>query len=92
MSKYKTSIQVDVQSVKELLPAAAYVHGLKWNPETSSVEVVWDHDAFKTPYDYPVEMTVEELKKVSDVKVQTDSGTDVPTEGQKVVAGKKRRA
>ena len=61
MSMFKTTIPVDLASVRQALPPQSYVHSTKLNEATSEVEVVWESDAFTTPYTFPLPMTLDEL-------------------------------
>ena len=71
MSKFVTSIPVDVAAVKALLPPNSFLHGVTFNAETSSVDVTWENDAHKTPYTFPVPMSVPALQGLSEIAVQT---------------------
>lgn len=62
MSKFKTSIPVDVASVLETLPAGHYLHGVTWNAADGCVDVVWEHDAFVTQRDFPLAFPATDLK------------------------------
>lgn len=62
MSKFVTSIPVDVESVRKLLPAKAFFIGLKFNAESSAVELSWEDDNLVTPYTDAIEFPVEALK------------------------------
>lgn len=62
MSKFKTTIPVDVAAVKKLLPAGAFFDGVSFDDETNSVEVRWQHDPFKTPFDHAIEFPIEHLQ------------------------------
>jgi hypothetical protein len=61
MSKFKTSIPVDVDSIKGALPKGAFIEGVTWNQDAGAVELRWSHGAFKTPFDYAVEFTPDDL-------------------------------
>lgn len=81
MSKFKTSIPVDVDAIKKLLPEGAYVHGVEWDEEQKDVNVLWEHDAFKTPVDFPVEfprVNLEEQKLPEGVTLRKPEGAEVP--------------
>jgi hypothetical protein len=80
MSKFKTSIAVDVAAITARLPADAYVHGVTWDPEAKQVSVVWETDTIKTGFDFPVEYPVEKLSAAAvpvDGTCET-AGTDAP--------------
>ncbi len=82
MSKFTTKIPVEIKTVLEKLPKHAHVHEVKLAHDRSSVEVIWDHDAFATGFTFPVEFPVENLfaGKVPDgvkvkARVEVDNGT-----------------
>lgn len=62
MSKFKTAIPVDVEAVKQLLPAGSFIHGVEWNKDNSSVELTWEHDQFRTKYSFAVDRTIDQLR------------------------------
>lgn len=53
MSKFKTSIPVDVEAIKNGLPARSFVHGVAFDGQSVTVE--WENDHFKTPYTFSVD-------------------------------------
>jgi hypothetical protein len=53
MSKFKTSIPVDVATIKEQLPERSFVNSVTFSGEAVVIE--WENDNFKTPYTFPVE-------------------------------------
>lgn len=62
MSKFVTTIAVDVKGVLQALPARGTPLDVRFNPEASTVEVEWDDDDFETGYTFPVEFPLELLK------------------------------
>lgn len=87
MSKFITSISVDLPSVVKALPAGSYLHAVRLNPVTSVVEVEWEHDAFKTPWTFCTEFPLGDL-----LGKRTPKGISlvrrVPTPEQKVIGVK----
>lgn len=63
MSKFKTAIAVDVESVKGLLPKGSFLHGVEWNKDNSSVELTWEHDALKTKYSFASDYPLAKLRE-----------------------------
>ena len=63
MSKFKTSIPVDVEAIKKLLPAGAFLHGVEWDEEQKDVNIIWEHEGLVTGRDYPLEFPRENLEK-----------------------------
>lgn len=53
MSKFKTSIPVEIKAVLDALPPRSFVNGVSLEGET--VVVQWENDDYRTPYTYPVE-------------------------------------
>lgn len=62
MSRFKTSIPVDVAAVIKLLPARSYVEAVTLSADRASVELVWGCDDLVTPYTFPVECSVADLQ------------------------------
>lgn len=62
MSKFVTSIAVDVESVKKLLPGKAFFAEVRFNREASTVEIVWEDDNLVTPFTNATEFKVEFLR------------------------------
>jgi len=77
MSKYKTCIAVDVQSVIDALPPGVYLHGVEWNESTRQVEIQWEHDALKSGLDHFVDCPRESLTAFS-VKLKHLALPDTP--------------
>jgi hypothetical protein len=95
MSKFKTSIKVVVEDVKAVLPKGCYLERIEFNAKTNTVEVLWEHDAWKTPFTFPVEMSVETLRdKVADAVVPQPekTGQNVQTSPQETIDIQKRRS
>lgn len=61
MSKFVTSIGVDVEGLLAQLPKTAYVHGVTYNPQLTRVEVTWEDDSLMSRYTFPVEFTLAQL-------------------------------
>lgn len=55
MSKFITRIPVDIEAVKKLLPPGAYFHGVQAGLGFESIDLVWEHDQLKTPWDYAID-------------------------------------
>jgi hypothetical protein len=53
MSKFKTSIPVDLAAIKNALPPRSFVSGVHFDGERVTLE--WENDDYKTPYTVPVE-------------------------------------
>ncbi len=71
MSKFITSIPIDVESIKGKLPKGCFIHSISWNAEKSKLEITWEHHKLVTPYTFPVEFPVYNLsgKLPKDVRV-----------------------
>lgn len=61
MSKHITSLPIDLKPVLEALPKGTYVHSIALRPDNSGIDIIWEHDASKTGYTYPVPYAVEKL-------------------------------
>jgi hypothetical protein len=59
MSKFITTIPVDLDSVLKLLPSGAFLERVSFNGR--GVDVVWDHRPFHTGLDFPVPFGTEDL-------------------------------
>lgn len=103
MSKFLTSIPVDVDSVTKALPAGSYLHKVEYNEDTKAVDVVWDCDAFVTPFDHPVEFPVAKLQALqtapapipepaADATNTGEAPANAPAENQNAPAKRKRGA
>ena len=55
MSKFVTSVPVDVARLIARLPSGSYVHEVTLNADRSAVDVLWDHDDFQTKVTFPTE-------------------------------------
>lgn len=62
MSKFVTAIPVDVHGVLALLPKRATPLDVRFDPELEVVAVEWDDDDLVTPFTFPVEYSIEQLK------------------------------
>lgn len=63
MSKFLTSITVDVESVRKLLPAKAFQGEIRFNPALSTIEILWEDDNLVTPFTFATEFPLEALKE-----------------------------
>ncbi len=63
MSKFKTSIPVDVAGVKQLLPEGSHIDGVTFDESAGTVSVHWQHDRFRTPFDHAVEFPMPNLER-----------------------------
>jgi len=64
MSQFKTVIAVPVASVLAKLPPGSFVdphNGVRFDAESKSVVVQWEHDDYRTPYSIPVEFSEAHL-------------------------------
>lgn len=61
MSQFKTTIPVDLSSVRKLLPNGSDVEGIHWNNTTREVEMTWSNRKLKTPYNVPTDFPVQML-------------------------------
>lgn len=74
MSKFITRIPVDIEAVKRCLPPGAFFHGVQAGLGFESIDLVWEHDQLKTPWDYAIEFPAGMLgsnavpKGVSDLR------------------------
>jgi hypothetical protein len=67
MSRFHTPIPIDVEAIKALLPQRGlHIHGVlvTQDPEQKDVKVVvdWESGELRTPYTFPVEFSVEDLR------------------------------
>lgn len=62
MSKFVTTIPVDVHGVLALLPKRATPLDVRFDPELEVVAVEWDDDDLVTPFTFPLEYSIERLK------------------------------
>jgi hypothetical protein len=60
MSKFKTHISVDLDTIKQNLPPRSFVNGIRFDGERVIVE--WENDDFRTPYTTPMEW--QDLAKI----------------------------
>lgn len=65
MSKFKSVIPVDVLAVKDLLPEGHHLNRIVYDPGQSRVEVHWEHDKFRTKFDFEIEFPIENLKELT---------------------------
>lgn len=82
MSKFNTTLKIDIAGVIKLLPPRSYVHSIKMGAEKDSLVITWDSDLFKSKYEeseftieqlregsVPVNVTIDPTKEVKRVKV-----------------------
>jgi len=62
MSKFITTLPVDLAGVVKSLPAGSYLHAVRLNPVTSVVEIEWEHDAFRTPWTFGADFPLADLQ------------------------------
>lgn len=62
MSKFKTSIAVDVEAIKKLLPDGAFIHGVEWDEVEGDVNILWEHEKLVTGRDFPIEFPITNLE------------------------------
>lgn len=63
MSEFKTILKVDVQSIIDLLPKhQVHIHGVEFDKEKKEVAVRWSTPNLETPYSFPVDFPIENLK------------------------------
>ena len=55
MSKFVTSLPVDVDSLIAKLPSGAVVHEIILRPGHQAVDVVWDCDDYRSKVTFPIE-------------------------------------
>lgn len=72
MSKFTTTIPVDVQEVVRALPAGSSVQKINVKLESSlttasplpvGIEIIWDNDQLKTPYTFPLDFPLKKLMR-----------------------------
>ena len=89
MSRFKTTILVDVEAVKASLPKNAFIHGIRFVETPPSVELEWEHDDLKTPYTFSMEFSAADLqakKLPADVKY-TAPAKGGTTQAKPIAAG-----
>jgi len=62
MSAFKTSLPVDLEAVKRLLPKDHHIEKIVLDPANSRIDVIWHTSAIETPYTFPVEFPVADLE------------------------------
>jgi hypothetical protein len=55
MSKFKTTIPVDVAGLIQILPKGSSIGPVTLRKDNSAVDVEWEHDDYVTPYTFAVE-------------------------------------
>lgn len=61
MSKFSTTIPVNVEEVIKSLPENSFLHGVRIGDDKKSVVVEWENDNWRTPYTVPVEVQPDAL-------------------------------
>jgi hypothetical protein len=63
MSKFSTTIPVDIASIIAKLPQDNFIHSVSLNADNSGVEIVWESSKFVTPVTFPTEFPVKDIEK-----------------------------
>lgn len=63
MSKAITKIPSCVKEVKALMPKDAFIHDVRLSEDKETIEIEWDSPAVKSPFTFPVEISVADLQK-----------------------------
>lgn len=61
MSSFITTIRVDVEAVKALLPKESHIESVTWNGK--ELELRWGNGRLATPYTFHVPFSVEQLRR-----------------------------
>lgn len=79
MSVFSTSIPVDTDAIKSLLPVNAIIENVTFDGK--AVRVIWHSGRLVTPYSFPVDFPLDKLKnKTLPDKVRyADAPAAVPT-------------
>lgn len=83
MSKLKTIVPIDVQSVIRRFPAKSFVHSVELNADKTAVEIVWDNDGIFTGRTYPVDYPASRL--TPDLDAPVANAVDKPRKAVKRV-------
>jgi hypothetical protein len=62
MSAFKTTIPVDIDSVKRLFPKDHTVEKVVFDQAASQIVVIWQTSAIETPYTFPLDFTMPDLE------------------------------
>jgi hypothetical protein len=62
VSRFITEIPVDVAGALQLLPKNSYLEGVRFDKETSSVVIEWQHDPLETGYTFSFGFPLENLR------------------------------
>jgi hypothetical protein len=62
MSKFVTSLPLDIEAIKELLPAGSDFSSVEWNKAESRLDFFWEHDKLKTPFTFAHPVSLEALQ------------------------------
>lgn len=74
MSKFKTSIPVQVEELIGRLPKGSSINGVTLRKDNSAVDVEWEHDNLQTPYTFAVDCPDVENPPVIKPKAKAESG------------------
>lgn len=100
MSKFLTTLSIDVQAVLEMLPAGSSIQDVRLTETKRAVEILWDNDNLRTPYTVPIPFPLENLNgdlpknvtKREPVKIpEPQPVTTVATETQKSTVDRSKR-
>lgn len=61
MSKFTTTIPVDVQAVKDSLPKQSHIHRTHISADGHSLVLEWENDEWRTPYTVNMEVSPDAL-------------------------------
>jgi hypothetical protein len=61
MSKFSTTIPVNVEAVTDSLPKNSFIHGVRIGDDKKSIVIDWEQDDWRTPYTVPVEVSPDAL-------------------------------
>ncbi len=62
MSKFHTSIPIDIDAAFAKLPVGSRVVNYSLDQTSRQLAVEWENDNLKTPYNVPIPYTLEDLK------------------------------
>lgn len=82
MSKYKTTIPVDVAGLIQNLPKGSSINGVTLRDDRSGVDVLWEHDDYTTPYTFAVECPDPMVLKRTVQSPKSKVQSEVPVSGQ----------
>lgn len=86
MSKFRTTIPVDLKSVIAKLPERSNVLSVEYNAASCEIELIWDNDKLTTPYTFPLDYPLEKLVNDKAASVNVKETVDKPGKrGKKTV-------